>query len=47
MLGYKDDKVAIITSNWITQKIRKFNAVCNDAIISSDFITQEITVEKQ
>ncbi|RMW36274.1 MAG: gfo/Idh/MocA family oxidoreductase [Nitrosopumilus sp.] len=48
MLGYKDNKVAIITSNWITPKrIRKFYAVCNDARISSDFITQEIKVEKQ
>ncbi len=47
MLGYKNDKVAIITSNWITpKKLRKFNAVCTDAIISSDFITQEIVVEK-
>jgi UDP-N-acetylglucosamine 3-dehydrogenase len=47
MLGYKDDKVAIISSNWITpKKLRKFNAVCTDAIISSDFITQEIIIEK-
>ncbi|MEK0347560.1 MAG: Gfo/Idh/MocA family oxidoreductase [Nitrosopumilus sp.] len=47
MLGYKDNKVAIISSNWITpKKVRKFNAVCTDAIISSDFITQEIIVEK-
>ena len=47
MLGYKDDKIAIISSNWITpKKVRKFNAVCTDAIISSDFITQEIIVEK-
>lgn len=47
MLGYKNDKVAIISSNWITpKKLRKFNAVCTDAIISSDFITQEIIVEK-
>lgn len=47
MLGYKNDRVAIITSNWITpKKLRKFNAVCTDAIISSDFITQEIIVEK-
>ena len=47
MLGYKKDKIAIITSNWITpKKLRKFNAVCTDAIISSDFITQEIVVEK-
>lgn len=47
MLGYKDDKVAIISLNWITpKKVRKFNAVCTDAIISSDFITQEVIVEK-
>ncbi|MHA7647947.1 Gfo/Idh/MocA family protein [Nitrosopumilus sp. S4] len=47
MLGYKNDKIAIISSNWITPKrVRKFNAVCTDAIISSDFITQEIIVEK-
>jgi UDP-N-acetylglucosamine 3-dehydrogenase len=47
MLGYKNDKVAIISSNWITpKKVRKFNAVCTDAIISSDFISQEIIVEK-
>ena len=47
MLGYKNDKVAIISSNWITpKKQRKFNAVCTDAIILSDFITQEIIVEK-
>ena len=47
MLGYKDDRVAIISSNWITpKKVRKFNAVCTDAIVSSDFISQEIVVEK-
>ena len=47
MLGYKNDKVAIISSNWITpKKVRKFNAVCTEAIISSDFISQEVIVEK-
>ena len=47
MLGYKDEKVAIISSNWITpKKVRKFSVVCTDAIISSDFITQEVIVEK-
>jgi len=46
MLGYKNDKVAIITSNWIApKKVRRFSAVCTEAIISSDFITQEITIE--
>ncbi|MGI0102905.1 MAG: Gfo/Idh/MocA family protein [Nitrosotalea sp.] len=46
MLGFRENKVAIISSNWITPiKVRRFNAVCGDAIISSDFITQEIKIE--
>ena len=46
MLGYKNNKVAIISSNWITpKKVRKFTAVCTEAIISSDFISQEIIIE--
>jgi len=46
MLGYKNDRVAVISSNWITpKKVRTFSAVCTDAIISSDFITQKIIVE--
>ena len=46
MLGFKDSKVAIISSNWITPtRVRSFNAVCGDAIISSDFISQEIKIE--
>ena len=47
MLGYSDNKVAIITSNWLTpRRMRKFYAICSDARISSDFITQEIRVEQ-
>lgn len=46
MLGFKDSRVAIISSNWITPtRVRKFNAVCGDAIITSDFISQEIKIE--
>jgi len=46
MLGFKNNKVAIISSNWITPtKVRHFDAVCTEGIISSDFITQEIKVE--
>ncbi len=46
MLGFKNNKVAIISSNWVTPtKIRHFDAVCTEGIISSDFITQEIKVE--
>jgi len=48
MLGYKDDKIAIISSNWITpKKVRTFSAVCTDAIITSDFISQQIKIEKK
>lgn len=46
MLGFKENRISIISSNWITPiKIRRFNAVCSDAIISSDFITQEVKIE--
>jgi UDP-N-acetylglucosamine 3-dehydrogenase len=47
MLGYKNERTAIISSNWITpKKIRTFSAVCTDAVITSDFISQEIVIEK-
>ena len=47
MLGYKNQKTAIISSNWITpKKVRTFSAVCTDAVITSDFISQEVRVEK-
>src|SRR5579872_5149667 len=46
MLGFRDNKVAVISSNWITPiRVRKFNAVCGDAIISSNYITQEVKIE--
>ena len=46
MLGFKDDKIATISSNWITPtRVRNFNAVCTDGRIFSDFITQEIRIE--
>jgi len=46
MLGFKDNRVAVIASNWITPtRVRKFSAVCGDAIITSDFISQEIKIE--
>lgn len=47
MLGFKDNKVAIISSNWITpSRVRHFNAVCTDGIISGDFVSQEVKIEK-
>jgi UDP-N-acetylglucosamine 3-dehydrogenase len=46
MLGFGKDRVAVISSNWITpKKVRNFSAVCTDAIINGDFIKQEITIE--
>jgi len=46
MLGYRDNRTAVISSNWITpKKVRTFSAVCTDAVIVSDFISQEIKVE--
>lgn len=46
MLGFKEDRSAIISSNWITPtRVRKFNTVLEDAIISSDYITQEVKIE--
>ncbi len=48
MLGYKNDRIAIISSNWITPKrVRTFTAVCTNAVITSDFISQEVKVEKK
>src|ERR687896_731443 len=47
MLGFEDHKAAIIASNWITpKKVRTFNAVCTEGIISGDFITQEIHIDE-
>ena len=46
MLGFEDQKVAIIVSNWVTpKKVRIFNAVWTDGIIIGDFITQEIKID--
>jgi len=46
MLGFKNNRVAIISSNWITPKrVRNFNAICTEGTIASDFITQQIKIE--
>ncbi len=47
VLGFKDQKIAFIASNWITpKKVRQFVAVCTDAIITGNFITQEIRIDQ-
>jgi UDP-N-acetylglucosamine 3-dehydrogenase len=48
MLGFEGNKVAVISSNWITPtRIRTFNAVLTEAIISGDFISKKIKIEKE
>src|SRR5919112_265380 len=48
MLGFENQKVAIIASNWITpKKVRRFSAVCSEGIISGDFLTQEIRIDDE
>jgi UDP-N-acetylglucosamine 3-dehydrogenase len=45
MLDYGMNRTASIISNWVTpKKLRTFNAVFTDALISSNFYTQEIEV---
>ncbi|MFQ5920696.1 MAG: Gfo/Idh/MocA family protein [Nitrososphaerales archaeon] len=45
ILGFKNQRIAFIASNWITpKKVRCFTTVCTEAIITGDFITQEIKV---
>src|SRR3989475_10946181 len=46
MLGFDEQRVAIIASNWITpNRVRKFSAVCTEGIISGDYITQGIKID--
>jgi UDP-N-acetylglucosamine 3-dehydrogenase len=46
MLGFEDQKVAIIASNWVTpKKVRTFSAVCTEGTVNGDFITQEIRID--
>lgn len=46
MLGFEDQKVAIIASNWVTpKKVRTFSAVCTEGTVNGDFITQEIKID--
>lgn len=47
ILGFENNKTAIITSNWITPvKVRTFSAVFKDIVTVSDFLTQEIQIKK-
>jgi len=46
ILGFKNQRIAFIATNWITpKKVRCFTTVCTEAIITGDFITQEIRID--
>lgn len=46
ILGFKNQRLAFIATNWITpKKVRCFTVVCTEAIITGDFITQEIRID--
>ena len=45
MLGFSENRMAVISSNWLTHlQVREFQGVCSDAVISLDFITQEVKI---
>ncbi len=47
ILGFKNQRVAFIAANWVTPKrVRRFTTVCTEAIITGDFITQEIQIDQ-
>lgn len=47
MLTFKEGKTAFIEANWLTpQKVRRLIVTGSKAILSLDYITQKITIEK-
>lgn len=48
MLDYGENRTASIISNWVTpKKLRTFNSVFTDALISSNFYTQDIEISTE
>ena len=46
MLGFSDNRVANIVSNWITPvRIRTFNAIFTEGRIGGNFITRELKID--
>ncbi|NDB78444.1 gfo/Idh/MocA family oxidoreductase [archaeon] len=46
MLGFSNNRVANIVSNWITPvRIRTFNAIFSEGRIGADFITRQMTID--
>ena len=48
ILGYSDNRVAVISSSWIApKKAINLRATFADAVVSSDLISQKVTIEKE
>jgi predicted dehydrogenase len=48
LLGFGDERTAFITTNWVTpSRVRQLSAVFEKAVVTLDFITQEIQVHEE
>jgi UDP-N-acetylglucosamine 3-dehydrogenase len=47
VLGFKKDRTALITTNWVTPKrVRSLSAVFTKGVVTVDFVTQEMQVHE-
>ena len=48
LLGFGGERTAFITTNWVTpSRVRQLSAVCEKAVVTLDFISQEIQVHEE
>ena len=48
LLGFGEERTAFITTNWVTpSRVRQLSAVFEKAVVTLDFITQEIQVHEE
>ena len=48
LLGFGDERTAFITTNWVTpSRVRQMSAVFEKAVVTLDFISQEIQVHEE
>jgi UDP-N-acetylglucosamine 3-dehydrogenase len=48
LLGFGDERTAFITTNWVTpSRVRQLSAVFEKAVVTVDFISQEIKVHEE
>jgi UDP-N-acetylglucosamine 3-dehydrogenase len=48
LLGFGDERTAFITTNWVTpSRVRQLSAVFEKAVVTVDFISQEIQVHEE